>query len=617
MHIERFVLSPLAVLLLIIAPGCGRKEPPFSPKEALKTFQIDPAWRIDLFASEPMFAGPVAAHSQRMRVIATLRSDFYPHCVEIPAMAELLRGGSYPLAAAGPADLLQMIVKPADRGGLVFEPGLQERIVNDTGKEPGALPLMAFALSELYERREPSGFITHAAYDSFGGVQGAIGRQAEETFKKQDARTQAALSGVFRHLVEVDDRGVATRRRAAVRKMGGAEAIKLAEVLTDARLLVRSGGEGADSMIEVAHEALFTAWPSLAEWVQDTGEDLRLLRQVRSAAAEWERRGRRQEFLWPDIRLMSVWAMIEKLQPELNETEKRFVRPLDPKMLAEEINERSTTHERRAYIGDFLARTGDSRPGVGLREDGLPDIVWIDVPPGEITLAGDLGPFPVVPCLISKYTVTWVQYRAFLEAEDGYQNSAWWEQLARSEQLGEQYRRADNHPAENVSWFDAVAYCRWLTARIGYEVRLPTEWEWQQAATQGDDNNEFPWGHWPSSVNELSDTYANTAESGLNRTIAVGMYGEGAAPFDVCDLSGNVWEWCLNEFENPQRIEIGGENPRTVRGGSFFYKREFARTNHRDRDLPVWRNLGHGFRLLRPVLRLPVPTLAPLPRSRY
>jgi formylglycine-generating enzyme required for sulfatase activity len=186
-----------------------------------------------------------------------------------------------------------------------------------------------------------------------------------------------------------------------------------------------------------------------------------------------------------------------------------------------------------------------------------------------------------------------VQYRAFLEAPDGYTNSDWWDQMARSDQRpGEQYRGLDNHPAENVSWFDAVAYCRWLTTRLGYEIRLPTEWEWQQAATGGSADREFPWGStWDS-------RHANTAESGLNRTTAVGVYPQGASPFGVLDLSGNVWEWCLNEYAAPERVEVSGDAPRVVRGGSFFYKRESARSRHRDRDLPYWRNLGHGFRIV-------------------
>ena len=187
------------------------------------------------------------------------------------------------------------------------------------------------------------------------------------------------------------------------------------------------------------------------------------------------------------------------------------------------------------------------------------------MPKGEITLEEVKGTFRVDPFYIAKYPVTWIQYRSFLEAEDGYRKKGWWKGLAkREDQPGEQFRKLDNHPAENVSWYDAVAFCRWLTEKLGYEVRLPTEWEWQQAATGGDPANEYPWGP------EWDSNKANTLESGLSRTTAVGMYPQGAIqPVRALDMSGNVREWCLNEYENPKRVEVSGEQSRAVRGGSW------------------------------------------------
>ena len=538
------------------------------------------------------------ADDPNLVVLGTMRSDFLQDFQQNP----MLVGLSFDSLHLSPLSLNQMrmvIEEPSRLAQLEFEPGLVDLLLSEVASTD-ALPLLAFMLRLLWNRGHERGELLKRDYEELGGLQGAVAQVAERAAKRPlRVWGEQVLGRMFLRLVRITDDGRWVRQRVRWSELPD-NAREVLEEFVDSHLLVSAG----DGSLGVCHEALFTAWPSLAKWMQGYGEELRVLGQVRSAAAEWERQGRRQEFLWPDMRLMTVWTMIEKLRPELNDTEKRFVRPFDLKMLAEEINERITSHERRAYIGDYLARTGDSRPGVGLLEDGLPDILWIDVPEGEITLDGGWGTFPVGPCRISKYTVTWAQYRSFVESDDGYRNPEWWDQLTRSEQPGEQYRREDNHPAENASWFDAVAYCRWLTARLGYEVRLPTEWEWQQAATHGNDDKEFPWGRWTFTVKELSYAYANTAENGLNRTIAVGMYGEEASAFGVCDLSGNVWEWCLNEFENPRRIEIGGENLRVVRGGSFLYKREFARTRYRDRDLPDWRNLGHGFRLLRaPALR--------------
>ena len=158
-----------------------------------------------------------AAGLPRLRMVATLRADFYHRCLERPALEEPLRAGSYPLAAPGVGALHEMITRPAARAGLTFEDELPERILDDTGAEPGALPLMAFALEQLYDGRTAEGSLTHAAYDRFGGVKGAISRRAEDTYGALDATAQATLPAVFRELVEVDltDEGwVATRRRA-------------------------------------------------------------------------------------------------------------------------------------------------------------------------------------------------------------------------------------------------------------------------------------------------------------------------------------------------------------------------------------------------------------------
>jgi formylglycine-generating enzyme required for sulfatase activity len=246
--------------------------------------------------------------------------------------------------------------------------------------------------------------------------------------------------------------------------------------------------------LEVAHEALLTSWSQLHTWILERFDDLRLLRQVQREAEEWERRGYPEAHLWRHERLQPVYDMYQRLQPTLSATVQAFIRP-EAERLLEEIDNAATSHQRRASIGGRLAEIGDPRPGVGLNSDGLPDFIWLPVPGGNIILEGKAGTFTMQPFAISKYPVTCVQYRSFLTAEDGYRQQRWWQELAQHEtQPGEQYRQQDNHPAENVSWYDAVAFCRWLSVRLGYAVRLPTEWEWQQAATGGNPAHAYPWG---------------------------------------------------------------------------------------------------------------------------
>jgi hypothetical protein len=536
-----------------------------------------------------------AVQSPRLRTILTLRADFYHRCVEYPDLATLLRTASFPLAAPELPALLEMIHGPAAVAGLTFEDGLPGRILRDTGSEPGALALMAFALAELYEACQPHQRLTHAAYESFGGVQGAIARRAETAYGELEPAAQQALGEVFKDLVEVDpERGIPTRKRAPLARFDASPAARqLIERFSRARLLVSDDPELDYAVVEVAHEALLTHWSRLRDWINDRFDDLRLLRHVRLEAAEWVRRGRLEAHLWPHERLQPVYEMCQRLQPDLSAVEQEFIRPEADRLLAE-IADPATSHQRRAIIGDRLAAIGDPRPGVGLNQDGLPEFVWLPVPGGDIRLEDDAGTFTLQPFEISQYPVTCVQYRCFLDAADGYRNRRWWQGLAkRKAQPSEQHRRQDNHPAENVSWYDAAAYCRWLSARLGCEIRLPTEWEWQQAATGGDPANAYPWGA------DWDAERANTYEGGLSRTTAVGMYPRGAAPVGALDMSGNVEEWCLNAYEDAKRIDISGDARRVVRGGCWRDSRSFARASYRSRIDPGYRASVLGLRVVR------------------
>ena len=105
--------------------------------------------------------------------------------------------------------------------------------------------------------------------------------------------------------------------------------------------------------------------------------------------------------------------------------------------------------------------------------------------------------------------MTYRQFLAFVEHPDGSRNPAWFDGLAkRPEEPGSQFRRVSKDPAENISWFDAVAFCRWLSALSGVQVRLPTDWEWQLAASGPGDGLRYSWGE------RWEDGNANTLESG-------------------------------------------------------------------------------------------------------
>ncbi|MEN8260983.1 MAG: SUMF1/EgtB/PvdO family nonheme iron enzyme [Pseudomonadota bacterium] len=541
-----------------------------------------------------------ATQSSRLRIILTVRADFHEQCLGYPTLAGLINVGAWHLATPDWTALWTMVHGPAKAAGLTFDAGLAEQILRDTGTGSGALALMAFALEQLYLVCQPATTLTWDAYNGFGGVSKAIGSHAQETYERLDTEAQHALGEVFTDLVTVDpERGTPTRKRAALSRIANSEpAQRLIDAFTDARLLVKERVSATTSspsppapnlVVEVAHEALLSHWPLLEAWIKHRFDDFCLLRQVRAEAAEWERGGRPEANLWPHERLLKVYEMQQRLRPSLSASESDFVR-LEADRLLEKLEDPDLSHQQRERIGARLAEIGDPRPGIGVDANGLPKFVWCPVPAGRIFLEDDAGRFDVKPFHISRYPVTYRQYRSFLKADDGYRHERWWQDLHQEDAPGEQFHKIDNHPAENVSWYEATAFCRWLTANLGFEIRLPTEWEWQQAATGGNRKNNYPWGE------KFESLRCNSSESGLGRTTAVGLYANGKSPIGALDMSGNVWEWCSNCFGEAGNKDVATDNPRVVLGAAWSSVVRSA--DYRGYDYPRYRMPDLGFRVV-------------------
>jgi hypothetical protein len=358
----------------------------------------------------------------------------------------------------------------------------------------------------------------------------------------------------------------------------------------------------------VAHEALLTAWPRLAAWIAVRQEDFRIRKQVEDAAKLWADKGGDANYWWTHEQLVPFYEAIERLGYQLDELESpvREFAVLETTRIVAELDDPSLTHERREEIGNRLWELGDPRPGVGVRADGIPDIAWasVQVPAGFVRIQGIETPFEVRPFYIARYPVTYAQFKAFVGAQGGYYNPDWWQGLGVTpfeHKPINQSPENGNRPAEWVSWYQAMAFCAWLSSRLGYEVRLPTEWEWQQAATGGDPSFTYPWG---------SDWDAGRAstKAGLGHLVAVGLYPHGVSPVGAHDMSGNVYEWCLNPFENPADLRIGTDVPRTTRGGAWYTLRgtepaDVVRTDARlsdEPDSPAKQKARAGFRIMTP-----------------
>ncbi|MEO8341223.1 MAG: SUMF1/EgtB/PvdO family nonheme iron enzyme [Nitrospirota bacterium] len=527
-----------------------------------------------------LLIGTAKDQTNRLRVVATIRSEYLGKLEAYESTLTLLNSPyRYHLGPVLPRMLQDMIEKPAEATGYTFERGLVERILQDTGQEPGNLALVEYALKQLFEKRKGRAF-TLEAYEAIGGVVGAIATKANAVLSDLEEEVRGEFDTIFAELVHLERERPPTRRRAAVSTFSPNQAaVKLIDALAgqQCRVLVTSRS-GQETIVEVAHEKLFSAWPKLKDWIDKSGEDLRLIDYEEEAARRWYATGRHLGELWRRERADAVQGALKRF----NKTPSRKLRTmLKPQpMLIKRLDHTSRSHHDRLLIGQKLVEFGDTRDGVGVK-DGVLDIVWIEISEGQIELENIDHVFQVKPFRIAKYPVTTAQFEVFLTAEDGYRNEAWWSDIEQSSEAAQPSWQETNAPRETVSWSDAVAFCRWLSAKTRTNIRLPKEWEWQQAATGGDPTREYPWeGGWDASR-------CNSRESRLNRTTAVGLYPSRATQKGALDMAGNVWEWCLNTYEQPETpesIRIGGSNSlRVIRGGSWYNVPVALRSSARNR----------------------------------
>lgn len=229
-------------------------------------------------------------------------------------------------------------------------------------------------------------------------------------------------------------------------------------------------------------------------------------------------------------------------------------------ILLDELNDPKTEPPRRLEIGDQLDAMGDPRIGVGLNENGLPDIDWVEIPAGPFIYSeGETQQTLELPAFkISRYPVTNSQFQAFLDA-GGYHDNRWWQGLTKPEPQKTGFKPT-NRPRENVDWYEAYAYTRWLSAQLGVNVSLPTEQQWEKAS-RGKAGRIYPWGFdFHSGFANCNEVVRKRGPRGphyLQQTSAVGIYPQGESPYHVLDMAGNVSEWCLNHYDRPEHINEG------------------------------------------------------------
>ena len=565
-----------------------------------------------------------------VRIIITLRADFYARAIEEPILAKLLRQdrGTFPLDPPGMSAIYQMIIRPAETAGVELQDGLAQRLLDDAGEGPGVMALIAFTLNQLYQQEQDSAYLSIGGYEAIGGVQGAVQKRAETALNGLSMDNDKVLPKLFANLVEVNEQEVATRRRASLSKLEG-DAKTVANALIEARLLVTGEGEDQQPTVEVAHETVLNGWKQLGQWIRDHAEYLRARRDLELVASEWEKSGRHGSAL-------RTGKMLQ-----------RYLDAAEPRS--------NTANEYLAACKGHRARFRITYAMLGLLAIAMLGILFhvnkSSYPP---TLAAkalfvELGAWPVTPPQMEKipagafemgdpegqsdelhvrtvgfntdfemgkFEVTFEEYDLFAAATG-------------REKPSDQGWGRDQRPVIYVSWNDATAYANWLSDQTGKKYRLPTEAEWEYAARAESTTARY-WPDKKPETKELACDYANVFdtknESRIKetyRSIDWGTFNCGdeypftapvgkflANDWDLHDMLGNVWEWNQDcYFDNYEAVPDdgsameAGDNgecvSRVLRGGSWNGGPQGVRSANRYRNAPDGRYGRLGFRLAR------------------
>jgi WD40 repeat protein/DNA-binding SARP family transcriptional activator len=274
----------------------------------------------------------------RVRVVATLRADFFDQPLSVRGFGDLLASRNEAITPMSPEELERAIVGPAERVGLDVEPGLVAAMVADVIDRPSALPLLQYALTEL-AGREDVGALTLNAYRKVGGVSGALARRAEHLYDALNEGGRVACRQLFLRLVTLGEGTENTRRRVRRSELPHLDG-RAMETVMDAfgrhRLLSFDRDPSTrEPTIEIAHEALLRAWSRLRGWIDEAREDLRIRGGLATSAADWIVNDRDESFLLRGARLDSTAAWAETTTIALSTDDRTY---LDESVRVREID---------------------------------------------------------------------------------------------------------------------------------------------------------------------------------------------------------------------------------------------------------------------------------------
>ncbi|NCT45919.1 MAG: WD40 repeat domain-containing protein, partial [Microcystis aeruginosa G11-09] len=321
-----------------------------------------------------------------MVLVLTMRADFLGNALSYRPFADVLQNTDLKLGPMNREELTEIIKKPAQKLEVTFEAGLVERILDDVESEPGNLPLLEFALTELWQRRQGKQ-LTHLAYTEIGEVQGALARHANEEYGKLSEAQREQMRRIFIQLVRPGEGREDTRRLATKAELGEVS-WALVKQLADARLVVTSRSEEAQvETVEVVHEALIRNWGELRGWM-DTDRVFRAWQErLRGAMGQWQQTQGDEGSLLRGAALVEAEEQLKQRPEDISQSEQDFIkRSLEER---ERIKQEKEARRRREIKTAWGIAAGSLVAVVV--STGLGLMAWKQTQQAELNLANARG----------------------------------------------------------------------------------------------------------------------------------------------------------------------------------------------------------------------------------
>ena len=273
------------------------------------------------------------AENGRTMILFCLRSDFVMNCAAYPPLNALLNQRLLQVGAMQPEELVNAIAQPAVRVGLRIDPELIAQIINDMQGEPGALPLMQFALKDLFDAKAVKGGVMALTLEDYlqrGGIHQSLERHADRVFEDLNPRERELAGAIFSGLVEIGRDTQDTRRVALFEELVPADYENMAvsaviQKLADARLITTDKKDEKET-VTLAHEKLIKAWPWLDKLVNDNREVIALQNEIASDAKTWDDNQRNPSYLYSGARLINIGEHLSQKSLVLTGLAREFVR---------------------------------------------------------------------------------------------------------------------------------------------------------------------------------------------------------------------------------------------------------------------------------------------------